>query len=267
MSTELQGIGELGATHPSCSRDITSARRHAVAAGAGAVVEEERQSARSRATMAQPAMYDVVTRSILGWLAANTYIVVFVGTLIDASGVPFPGRLLLVAAGALAGPGRRSLVAIIALAAAAAVLMDHAWYLAGRWGGERLLRLGRRVTGRAVADSEGARRYFARYGAATIVLGRFFTSVRVIAWPVAAAHGVGYPTFLALDLGAAGLWASLWVVLGWMAGERWESAATTAGPWLTLFGVVFVVAMVLPVAVRLHRRRRGRRGRSPLRRA
>ena len=85
-------------------------------------------------------MNDVVTRSVVGWLGAHTYPIVFVGTLIDASGVPFPGRLLLVAAGALAGSGRGSIVVIIVLGTVAAVLMDHVWYLAGLWGGERLLR-------------------------------------------------------------------------------------------------------------------------------
>ena len=116
------------------------------------------------------------------------------------------------------------------------------------------------MTGWSVVDSESARDYFTRYGAATIVLGRFFTSVRAIAWPVAAAHGVRYPTFLVLDLMAATLWASLWVVLGWMVGERWEWAAKTAGFWLAIAGGVVFVVLALPVATWLFRRRRARRG-------
>jgi membrane-associated protein len=212
-------------------------------------------------------MNDVVTRSIVGWLGAHTYPIVFVGTLIDASGVPFPGRLLLIAAGALAGPGHRSVVAIIVLSAVAAVLMDHVWYLVGVWGGARLLRVFGRVTGWTVADADAARAYFTRYGAATIVLGRFFTSVRAIAWPVASNHGVGYPMFLALDLAAAALWASLWVLLGWMVGERWEEIAKTTGPWLALAGGVVVVVTLLPFATRLYRRRGVRRGGSPTHRA
>ena len=58
---------------------------------------------------------------VLDWLAASAYPVVFIGTLIDASGVPFPGRLLLVAAGALAAAGRHSVLLIIALAAVMSV--------------------------------------------------------------------------------------------------------------------------------------------------
>ena len=193
------------------------------------------------------------------WLAAYTYPVVFVGTLIDASGLPFPGRLLLVAAGAVAGTSDRSVVATIALGMVAAMLMDHAWYLAGAWNSERLLRLCRRLTGWSLGDSEVAREYFERYGAATIVVGRFFTSVRALAWPVAATHGVGYLTFLLLDLVAAGLWTTLWVGLGWMVGERWAGAAETAGIWVAIVGAVLFVVALAPIAMRLYRRRRARR--------
>jgi undecaprenyl-diphosphatase len=178
-----------------------------------------------------------------------------VGTLIDASGGPFPGRLLLVAAGAVAGTGRRSLVATILLGAIAAMLMDDVWYLAGTWNHQSLLRLCRLLTGWSIGDSDTARDYFRRYGAATIVVGRFFTSVRALAWPMAAAHGVGYAKFLLLDAVAAGLWSSLWAGLGWMVGERWEAAAETAGFWVAIAGVVLLVVMAAPVALRLYRRR------------
>lgn len=197
----------------------------------------------------------VSAQLIWEWLGAHAYPVVFVGTLIDASGIPFPGRLLLIAAGAVAGTGRRSLVVTILLGTIAAMLMDHLWYLAGAWNSERLLRLCRRLTGWSIGDSGVARDYFQRYGAATILLGRFFTSVRALAWPVAAAHGVGYAKFLLLDLVAASLWASLWVVLGWMVGERWQAVAETAGVWLIIGGAVLFVVAATPIAMRLYRRR------------
>jgi membrane protein DedA with SNARE-associated domain len=197
--------------------------------------------------------------AVLDWLGAHTYAVVFVGTLIDASGVPFPGRLLLVAAGALAGPADRSVLVVILLGMAAAVLMDHVWYLAGAWRSQRVLRLYRRLAGGTGAASEIAGDYFTRYGAATIVLGRFFTSVRALAWPLAAAHGVGYPKFLALDLAGAALWASLWVSLGWMVGEHWKWAAETAGVGLGIVGAAVFALGVAPLALRLWRRRGRRR--------
>jgi membrane protein DedA with SNARE-associated domain len=193
---------------------------------------------------------------LLGWLAAHTYAVVFVGTLIDASGVPFPGRLLLIAAGAVAATDGRSLVGLIVLGAVAAMVMDHVWYLAATWGSEWVVALYRRLTGWSGADPDTARAYFTRYGAATIVVGRFFTSVRALAWPMAAAHGVGYATFFALDLAAALLWAALWVVLGWVVGDRWASVVETAGAWSAIAGALVFALALAPVAMRLWRRHR-----------
>jgi len=83
--------------------------------------------------------------------------------------------------------------------------------------------------------------------------------VRALAWPVAATHGVGYLTFLLLDLVAAGLWTTLWVGLGWMVGERWAGAAETAGIWVAIVGAVLFVVALAPIAMRLYRRRRARR--------
>jgi membrane protein DedA with SNARE-associated domain len=205
---------------------------------------------------------------VFDWLGRHTYSAVFVGTLIDASGIPFPGRLLLIAAGAIAASGRRSVVTVIVLGMIAAMVMDHVWYLAGAWGSERVIRWFRRLTGWSAAESDAARDYFARYGAATILVGRFFTSVRAVAWPLAAAHGVGYARFLAMDVVAAVLWASSWVLLGWVVGERWASAAETAGIWMALAGVTILAVAVMPLAVRLWRHGRARRkGRASVPRA
>jgi membrane protein DedA with SNARE-associated domain len=157
-----------------------------------------------------------IAAAVVEWLAAYTYPVVFVGTLIDASGFPFPGRLLLVAAGALAGAGRQNVVVVIGLGALAAMLMDQVWYLAAARAGDRVLALLRRLAGSARIEDDDAVDYFARYGAATILVGRFFTSVRVLAWPVAAARGIGYPKFFVLDVFAATAWTTLG---GWWASD------------------------------------------------
>jgi membrane protein DedA with SNARE-associated domain len=123
-------------------------------------------------------------------------------------------------------------VVVIGLGALAAMLMDQVWYLAAARAGDRVLALLRRLAGSARIEDDDAVDYFARYGAATILVGRFFTSVRVLAWPVTAARGIGYPKFFVLDVFAATAWTTLWVGLGWLVGERWASAAEKAGIWL-----------------------------------
>ncbi|HEX3176680.1 MAG TPA: hypothetical protein VHZ49_08385 [Methylomirabilota bacterium] len=194
-------------------------------------------------------------RPLFDWLIDHPYPVVFVGTLIDASGLPFPGRLLLAGAGALAANGHAHVAVVIALAALGAMLVDHAWFLTISRGSTRLIdlycRLTRRPPGCAVQDAD----YFRRYGAATIVLGRFSTVVRVVAWPVASANGIGLGRFAALDFCGATLWASLWVLLGWLVGDHWQSAAQAAGGWATAVGAVAILVLAAPVALRMWRRR------------
>lgn len=201
-------------------------------------------------------------RQLLTWLTTSLYMAVFVGVLIDATGIPFPGRLLLIAAGALSRTDHAALAWVIAIAAAAAVAMDLAWYIAGRWSAERVLALYRKLPGWRRGRDDDPPEYFARYGAATIPIGRFFLSVRVIAWPVAAARGVGYAKFIALDVLAAALWASLWVGLGAVVGTGWVAAAETASIWMLLAGVVILLVFLglVWIYVRRARARRSSRG-------
>lgn len=197
-----------------------------------------------------------VLRPLFDWLIDHTYLVVFVGTIIDATGLPFPGRLLLAAAGAMAAGGRANVLLVIALGALGAMLVDQVWYLTITRGSNWVIDTYCRLRGRPRGCADDDVDYFRRYGGATIVLGRFFTVVRVVVWPVAASHGVGYGRFVLLDAAGATLWASIWVLLGWTVGEHWEAAATAVGGWTTGIGIAVVLAVVVPLALRYRRRRR-----------
>jgi membrane-associated protein len=194
-----------------------------------------------------------VLRPLFDWLADHTYLVVFLGTVIDATGLPFPGRLLLAAAGALAANGHARLWVVIALGALGATLVDQVWYLTitrgSNWLLHRFRRRRQRGQGREAAD------YFRRYGAATIILGRFFTVIRVMAWPLAATHGIGYGRFVLLDLVGATLWAAMWVLLGWVVGDQWESVAQSVSGWAAIAGAAVALAIAAPVALHFWRRR------------
>jgi membrane protein DedA with SNARE-associated domain len=194
-------------------------------------------------------------RPLFDWLVEHTYLVVFVGTLIDASGLPFPGRILLAAAGALAATGQANVVVIIALAALGAMFVDHLWYLTITRGSNWLIDLYCRLTRRQRNCRQEDADYFRRYGSITIIIGRFFTVVRVVAWPMAAANGVSYARFAVLDFVGATIWASIWVLLGWIVGEHWESAAHSVGGWAALIGAVMLVTLAAPLMLRLWRRR------------
>lgn len=194
-------------------------------------------------------------RPLFDWLVDHTYLVVFVGTVIDATGLPFPGRLVLAAAGAAAAAGHANVLGVIAVAALGAMLVDQAWYFTVTRGSNWIIDRYCRMRGRARGCNDDAIEYFRRYGAFTIILGRFFTVIRVLVWPVAVSHGLGYGRFVVLDLVGACVWASMWVLVGWFVGEQWEWAAKSVGGWTAGVGLVIVLALSLPIALRLWRRR------------
>jgi membrane protein DedA with SNARE-associated domain len=190
----------------------------------------------------------------LTWFIAHTYVVIFFGTIIDAVGFPFPGRLLLAAAGAFAAAGDVQLSLVIALGALGAMITDHGWYFMGPFASRRLLDLYCRVTFAAPDCVERADEYFRRFGAATIVIGRFSSGVRIFGWPLARRCGVGYGRFLAGDLVGALVWTSIWVGIGYVIGENWEPVVARVGAALLVVPLL-VVATAATVLYRRARRR------------
>ena len=74
------------------------------------------------------------TAGLEPWLGDTSWVYVglFLAALIDATGVPFPGRALLVAAGAATARDWGQVALMTAAGALGAVGGDHLWYAAGR---------------------------------------------------------------------------------------------------------------------------------------
>jgi membrane protein DedA with SNARE-associated domain len=124
------------------------------------------------------------------FLTAHVYLAVFLANAVDATGVPFPGRIVLVLAGMfIATP--RGLALAVAAGTAGALVGDHLLYLAGWRGGAALLALYCRLTLGSQRCVEDTVSYFRRFGPPAVLLSRYSTGVRLFA---AILSGVGlYP--------------------------------------------------------------------------
>jgi membrane protein DedA with SNARE-associated domain len=194
----------------------------------------------------------------LDFFAANLYLFVFLCSLIDATGFPFPGRIMLIVAGTVASDDRE-VVTIVALGAAGAVTGDHALYLAGMLGGPRLLALYCRLTFSPPQCLDQTVAYFRRLGLLAIVMGRFSTSVRLFAAVMAGSGHLPYARFLAYDLVGALSYAGLWVLTGYVFGDQARAVLQRlGGPRLLL--LIAPVAIVAIVAFRLWQRARRQAG-------
>jgi membrane protein DedA with SNARE-associated domain len=185
-------------------------------------------------------------RPFLDFLSEHTFEMVFLVTFIDAFGLPFPGRLLLIVSGAFMANGADAAVLIL-IAASGALLGDHGVYLAGRIAGSRILGLLCRVTLNSEGCLEKTREYLRRFGAPTFVLGRFVAGIRIVAITLAGAGLVRYRTFLLYDVAGVLVWASTCVLLGYAVRDHWMAFVEAYGstPLLATLLTGSVVGAVL----------------------
>jgi membrane protein DedA with SNARE-associated domain len=193
-------------------------------------------------------------QSHLEFFASHPFGVVFCSALIEAAGIPFPSRVILVLAPAFLDTDR-DLVRLALVATLGAVLGDHVPYLAGRLAGLRVLGFYCKVTLASDRCVEKTLHYFARFGAAALLLSRFSTSVRIFASACAGCGHISYPRYLTLDLIGTLVYSSAWVLVGFLVGERAVVFLTTdRRRWLFL-GLVLLAGASL-IGYRLWRRLR-----------
>ena len=111
-----------------------------------------------------------------------------------AIGMIVAGELVLLPAIYLAATGRLDLGAVIALALAATLVADLAWYYAGRkFPASALSRIPGRRSAQVVS---GLERLFARKGAHLLVLSKFVYGTRVAIQVLAGVHKMPFRTYL-----------------------------------------------------------------------
>src|SRR4030095_9774826 len=110
----------------------------------------------------------------------------FLAALIDATGLPFPGRALLGAAGATMATGWTDVATMTLAAALGAIVGDHVWYAAGRLGaGDRITALYCRLSLASGRCQQRARSPFARFRPLARVIRRFVAGAGLVGDPLA----------------------------------------------------------------------------------
>jgi membrane protein DedA with SNARE-associated domain len=192
----------------------------------------------------------------------------FLAALIDATGLPFPGRALLVAAGATMATGWTDVATMTLAAALGAIVGDHVWYAAGRLGaGDRITALYCRLSLASGRCQQRARSRFERFGPLAIVIGRFVAGVRFVAAPLAGGGAISYPRYLLYEIVGALVWSGALIVLGYALGApgRALMARYGSGPILVILTALTLAPLIIVLARLLRRRRHGPAGASSTR--
>jgi membrane protein DedA with SNARE-associated domain len=192
--------------------------------------------------------------SHLDFFVRHLLSVVFLAFLVEAAGVPFPSRIVLLIAATLADQPRQ-LIGLVVVGTAGSLLGDHVPYMAGALTGPRILAFYCRITLGSAGCVEKTVGYFKRFGAAAILMSRFSASVRLFASALSGCGHIRYGTFIILDFVGTVLYTTVWVIVGHLVGER-------AAEFMSRHGAARLLVLVAPLALatlityRLWRRRR-----------
>ena len=173
----------------------------------------------------------------------------FVVVMLESFGIPLPGETALIAFGVLAAEGHYSIVSVIVVAAAAAIVGDNLGYwLIGRWGGRRLFeRWGwlRRYSERVLPRAE---QLMERYGGRVVFFGRFIAILRFTAAWVAGLGRMHWLKFLFWNAAGGICWAIAVGLVAYYSGKAAADAIQRYG----LYALGVVAALVVLAWLVLH---------------
>lgn len=186
------------------------------------------------------------------WLYAILFVVIFAETGLVVC--PFlPGDSILFIAGTVVAAAGLHVHVLVVVLVAAAVLGDSVNYGVGHYIGPRAFHK---------RDSRWFRQeylrrtqaFYEKYGAVTIIIGRFVPIIRTFAPFLAGVAGMQYRRFLSYNVIGGCLWIGLLVYAGFLFGNI---------PWvkdnLSLIVIAIVVVSLIPAVTTFVKERRGAR--------
>jgi membrane protein DedA with SNARE-associated domain len=166
-------------------------------------------------------------------------------------GFVIPGETAAVVGGVIAGKGGFPLPAMIAVVVSAAILGDTVGYEIGKHLGPRLVT--RKIFDRKRPQLEKAREFLRRRGGPAIFLGRFTAFFRAVMPALAGLSGMPYRRFALWNITGGVLWGSLFVTLGYLAGNLYDEVARTAGSAAAVVVAAVAVGVLVTWRIRRHR--------------
>jgi membrane protein DedA with SNARE-associated domain len=189
------------------------------------------------------------------FLIRNGGLILFVVGFGEQSGLPFPGGLFLVAAGALAASGQFSLLSAIGWATAGCVAADAIWFSLGHRDKVRVFRVFPHLPAVQVKLERAKLAKTILHGSRMLTVAKFVPLGNLIPMH-AGAMEVNRLRFLVVDAFSAAVYAAVYAALGFAFHNQLEQVVAFLRKLGTVSIPVFVVAVAAYVvyAIRQHRR-------------
>jgi membrane protein DedA with SNARE-associated domain len=182
------------------------------------------------------------------------YGAVFLGILLENTGIPVPGETITLVGGFLAGSDELNYWFVLASATAGAVIGDNFGYWLGAYGGWSLITRIGRVFKIQEEQLLTVREQFSKNAASAVFWGRFVALLRIFAGPLAGIAKMPYPKFFLYNFAGAVTWAAITVSAAYFIGqlvplEQLLSIVAKFG-----VGVLLVVAVAIALGTLIERK-------------
>jgi undecaprenyl-diphosphatase len=205
-------------------------------------------------------MITSIAERILGLHGWPAILVVFLLPALESSafvGFLFPGEIGVLLGGVLASQHKVGLVAVLVAATAGAIIGDSVGYEVGKRWGRRMLQ---GTVGRLLRTDhlDRAERYLQTRGGRAVFFGRFTAALRVLVPGMAGISGLRYRRFLAYNAAGGLVWATVFVLAGYLAGDSWRHVEHVAGRASVVLLLLIVLTAGIVVAARWASRHQNR---------
>jgi len=154
-------------------------------------------------------------------------------------GVVVPGEIGVVLAGVVANQGKLPVWAVLVASIAGAVIGDSIGYEVGkRWGEQILSKLPDRLLDKR--KMENAKDALRRHGGKSVFFGRFIAALRALIPGAAGMSGLPYVKFVFWNALGGSIWATAFVLIGYIAGSQYKSVERYAN-WI---GIALLVGII-----------------------
>lgn len=203
---------------------------------------------------------------ILNMSPLLAYILVFLLVFAEDAvfiGFIIPGETAAVLGGVLASQGNVYLWLMIVLVVTAAITGDSVGYEVGKHFGPKILsirilrnNLSIRILRNKQDSLNRAQEFLRRRGGSAVFLGRFVAFFRAVMPALAGISRMPYRRFLVFNAAGGLVWGTAFVVLGFLAGNSYETVAKTVGRDTAAIILIITVSAWIVWRIRKHHQSR-----------
>lgn len=183
---------------------------------------------------------------LYGLIASYGLVVLFFILMFEAIGVPLPGESALIAVALFAGSTHEfSILAVIGVSAAGAIVGDNIGYVIGRTVGFPLLQRYGYLVKLTEPRLRIGKYLFLRHGGKIVFFGRFVAFLRTFTAMLAGASKMHWSHFLLMNILGGICWAGVFGLGAYLLGSQFHRIAGPAGVILLVIAVAGLAAGML----------------------